>query len=276
MRPLRAWARSLQALGTAGCFLFVPFAALAQTEQLSPAALVQQMVYNDLQDRDQESFWAYHLEKAVDGQRKSEEQVETQQGPVFRVFAIDGRALDPAQQQAERERVNRVLQDPAEQRKVKQQHDDDEARVRKLMGLLPKAFLFDLDGTDGQNVRLRFRPNPSFVPPDYEDRIFRALAGTLTIDGRQKRLVEMKGQLFDDVEFGFGLLGRINKGSTFAIARQPVSARHWKTNRVNVHVSGHFILFKSVSRQQDEVRSSFREVANDLTVQQAFDLLGRN
>ncbi len=274
MRFLRIEAPSWRLLGVMQCVLLAASpAAPAQTPQGSPQALVQQMVNNDLKDRDQGSFWQYHIEKTVDGQHKSEEQVDTQKGPVYRVLAIDGKPLDAEQQRAEQQRVTYVLQHPAEQEKVKQQHDDDEARVRKLMELLPQGFLYEMDGMDANTIRLRFRPNPEFDPPSYEDRVFHALAGTLTMDAKQKRLLSIKGQLFNDVEFGFGLLGRINKGSTFEIARQPVNPSHWKTNRVDVHVSGHIILFKTVSKQQDEVRSNFRQVANDLTVQQAFDLL---
>ncbi len=235
--------------------------------------LVEQTVYNDLKDREDGTFWTYHVERTVEGLRKSEEEVETREGPVYRIFAINGRPLNAVEQRIEDQRVTTLLHDPAEQRRVKQQHEDDEARVRRLMEMLPRAFLYEMDGMDGDNVRLRFRPNPDFEPPNIEGRIFHALAGTMLINAQQKRVADIKGQLIDDVEFGFGLLGRINKGGVFEIARQPVSSTHWKTDRVDVHVNGHIILFKTVSKQQDEVRSNFRQVPGDLTVPQAFELL---
>jgi len=133
--------------------------------------------------------------------------------------------------------------------------------VRAVTAQLPRAFLYEFDGMDGDNVRLRFKPNRSFVPPDFQSRPLSKVAGTIVIEPHQARWVRLDGRITEDVEFGYGLLGRVNKGGTFSIARQPLAASHWKTRLVDVHVSGRVILFKTISKQQHEARSDFKPVA---------------
>jgi hypothetical protein len=241
----------------------------------SPQQLVQDMAYNEIQDRAAQSCWIYHVEHTVDGQTKSEQQVESVDGPVFRVLAIDGKPLTVDQAKQEDARLAHLLTDPGAQRKAKQLHEQDEERLQRLTALMSKAFLYEFSGREGNLIKLSFSPNPNFRPPTFEARAFADLAGTLEIDASQKRLVRLDGQLIHEVDFGLGLLGRIEKGGTFVIERAPVSSTHWKTSRVSVHVSGHIILFKSISRQQDERRSDFHPLSQGTTLKQAEVLLSK-
>ena len=139
---------------------------------------------------------------------------------------------------------------------------------------MPEAFLFEYDGDSEDNViALKFKPNPKFDPPTYEARVFHALAGTVWIDLRQKRLRRLVGATTEDVDFGLGILGRIEKDGRFEIERQPVSATHWKTTLVDVKLKGRLIFFKTISKDERETRSDFRPVPLDSTVAKAEQLL---
>jgi hypothetical protein len=255
------------------CLLFAPLRLSAEATNLSPAALVQLMVGHELADREKASYWMYHVEKTVDGETKSEEQVETREGPIFRVLAINGHPLDEKQGKEEDERIQNLLHDPAAQRKVKQATEADEQRIRHLLTELPRAFLYTPDGMEDNNIRLRFTPNPGYSPPNFQSRPLRSVAGTLLIEPHQVRLVRIDGHLVDDVEFGYGILGKVDKGGTFSVARQPVSPTHWRTRLVDVHVSGRIVLFKSIEKQQHDARWAFQQVPMDLTLAQAVTLL---
>lgn len=234
------------------------------------------MSYNEVQDRARRSCWIFHVEHTVDGQTKSEQQVDSVDGPVFRVLAINGKPLNEDQKKQEDARLAHLLSNPALQRRAAELHEQDEERLQRLTVMMPKAFLYEYEGRNGNLIKLRFSPNPDFKPPTWEARAFADLAGTLEIDTGQKRLVRLDGQLIHEVDFGFGLLGRIEKGGTFTIERMPVSATHWKTSRVSVHVSGHIILFKSISRNQDEFRSDFHPLPDGTTLRQAEELLNKS
>jgi len=99
------------------------------------------------------------------------------------------------------------------------------------------------------------------------------MAGTILVSPRQKRLARMNGHLVENVDFGFGILGRIGKGGTFEIERIQVSATHWKTQLVDIHVTGRMLLFKTISKQQHEARSDFEPVPMDLDLRHAEELL---
>ena len=239
--------------------------------------LVKDMVYNELQDRERKSFWQYRIEKTTGQLTLTEQQVETPEGPIFRILARNGKPLDAAQQQHEAKRLQGLLQDPAEQAKVKQKHEEDEQRLERLMRFMPDAFLFDYDGNgDGDSVALNFRPNPAFNPPTYETRVFHALAGKVWIDLSQKRLQHLQGQIMERVDFGYGLLGHIEKGGTFEFKRQPVSATHWKTTYVDVHLTGRLVFFKTIDKDEREVRTQFEQSPSDLTLEQAERLLEKS
>jgi hypothetical protein len=204
------------------------------------------------------------------------EQVETASGPVFRLLEQDGKPLDASQQQRENERLDEYIHDPGQIARVARAHDNDEAQVATILQLAPDAFLFDYEGPPSGNVaRIAFRPNPAFVPQTYQARIVHALTGTMIVDLPLKRAIDMSGSVADRVDFGYGLLGHVEKGSSFHIHRHQVSATHWKTDLIETHVKGKVLLVKSLSKDQRETRSDFRPVPGDTTLAQAKEMLNQ-
>jgi len=241
--------------------------------QGSASNLVKDVVANELGDRAEQSNWMYRVRKVVEQQTFIQLEVETKDGPVDRLLAINDTPLDSAQREAEAVRLEQLIRDPSQQLAVKKQYDADERRLENLLRLLPSAFLFQYDGWDGSYLRLNFRPDPAFVPPRQESKALRSMAGTILVDLAQKRLMHLNGRLVENVDFGFGILGRIANGGTFEIERTQVSSSHWKTHLVDIHVNGRMLLFKTISKQQHETRSDFEPVAKDLDLRQAEELL---
>ena len=247
-------------------------AAPAQSAPPLAAELVNVVVANELADRVERRKWMYVIEKRDGRQILTEEQVETKDGPLFRVLAIDGKPLDPDQRQQDNERIDRLLQDPAEQLKIKRAHDEDEQKLETLIRLMPDAFLYDYDGNVGTLIRVKFRPNPNYNPSTYEARVVHNLAGTILIDPHQQRLTKLSGQLINPVEFGWGLLGHIDNGGAVEIGRIEVGPSEWKTALIDIQLSGRLVLFKTISKQEYETRSQFRAVPDDLSLSQANQL----
>ena len=234
---------------------------------------MKDVVANELTDRAEQSNWMYRVTKVIEQQTLTQLEVETNNGPVHRLLAINDAPLDSAQQKQETVRLEQLIRDPSQQLAAKKQYDADERRLQNLVRLLPSAFLFQYDGWDGSYLRLDFWPDPAFVPPTMESKALQSMAGTILVDPQQKRLAHLNGRLAENVNFGFGLLGRLAKGGTFEIERTQVSSSHWKTHLVDIQVSGRMLLFKTVSKQQRETRSDFELVPKDLDVRQAEDLL---
>jgi hypothetical protein len=250
-------------------------AAQDQAHLLSPADLVREVVTNELADRVQQRKWLCLIGKREGKQTVLKEQVDTQDGPLYRLLAIDGVPLDPGQRQRDDARIDRLLHDPSQQLTVKQGHDQDEQQIEKLMRLMPGTFLYAYDGVEGSLVRLSFRPDPSYNPPTYEARVAHSMAGAILIDPQQKRLAKFSGRLMDRVEFAYGILGHINSGGTVEIERMQVAPSQWKTARIEIQISGRLVFFKTISKQEHETRWSYKAVPEDLGLEEASHLLAR-
>jgi len=236
--------------------------------------LVHDVVYNELHDRERDSHWEYRSECVSPSQRLVREQVETDQGPVFRLLEQNGTPLNDTENEQEDARLNRYVHDPAHVAQILHAHEEDEARMASVLKILPDAFLFEYQGQpSGDIARIAFRPNPLFVPSGYEARVVHALAGTITVDTRLRRLIEIRGTVIERVDFGYGFLGHVEKGGTFTIHRRQVSAEHWKTDLVEVHVQGKVLLLKTIGKDQREARTDFRRVPDGTTVAEARDML---
>ncbi len=88
-----------------------------------------------------------------------------------------------------------------------------------------------------------------------------------------KRMVKLEGRMEQDLNFGFGLLGRVNKGGWFLMERMQVSPAEWKTCRLEVHMSGRAVLFKTVAHDTSEIRGGFTPLPAGLTLKQGVHIL---
>jgi hypothetical protein len=68
-------------------------------------------------------------------------------------------------------------------------------------------------------------------------------------------------------------LGRLYKGGWFRLQRTRVSATDWKTERLEVHMSGRAMLFKTIARETSEVRGGFVPVPAAMSLAQGVSLL---
>ena len=105
------------------------------------------------------------------------------------------------------------MSNPAEQRRLQQASSKKAEQGERLVKILADVFLFDYASRDGDLVRLTFRPSPTFQPFSMEARVFQHMQGEMTVDTKQGRLAAIKGHLVEDVKFGGGLLGHLDKGS---------------------------------------------------------------
>lgn len=248
-------------------------AAQAATPSIPASQLIAEVVKNELADRGRPDVWLYHVEHRQALYTESRIQADTKYGPIYRVLARGGVPLTPEQQRVEDDRINSLLLNTSLQAKNRQQHLDDEKHLENLIALMPTGFLYDYDGGDDNLVRIKFRPDPNFDPPTYEARVFHGLTGTILVDPDQKRIARMEGTLQQPIEFGYGILGKLEKGGTFEFRRVRATDKRWKTSWVELHILGRIALFKSIAKEQKEVRSDFRELPLDTTLQQAKALL---
>jgi hypothetical protein len=270
-------ARRLRTIFASGTLILVSGIGFSQSEfraQLSPADLVKAVIRSEANPSDvSESRWKYLLEKEVDGKQETREVVETKLGSPDRLVAIGGSPLTDAQQRDETERILRLSHSPEEQHKLEQTHLKDAAQCNVFLRMIPEAFLFEYAGERGGLTKLIFRPNPRFQPSSREGKVLHEMAGEIWIDTQHQRLVSISGQLTNEVKFGRGLLGRLEKGGEFRVKRAEIVPGHWEIIEIVVNMRGKALLFKTISVQQKELHSSFQPVPNDLSLSDAAGLL---
>ena len=135
---------------------------------------------------------------------------------------------------------------------------------------------FTGDGRQGNSVRLKFRPNPKYRPPSSESKVFHHMEGILVIDAKQIRLAKLSGTLASDVEFGFGILGQLQKGGTFEVVQTEVAPNDWEVSLLYVHILGRALFFHTIGEQEHEVKSQFDLVRPDLSVTEAAARVARD
>jgi hypothetical protein len=241
----------------------------------SPQQLIKDVVFNELNDHEHHSFFEYVDTKRTGQQTIVKAEVETKGGRVHRLLAENGKPLSPEEQEEESRRLVALIHDPSQQQKLLRDYRGDEDRIARIVGLMPNGFIYHYDGVEGDDIRLKYEPNPSFKPPTYEAKVFHGMAGTVWINAREKRLSRLTGWLVSNVDFGYGLLGRLDKGGTFNMERFEATPGNWKTRVLEVHITGYVILLKSISKDQMEVRSDFHQVSANLTLEQAESLLNQ-
>ena len=242
--------------------------------QLSPSDLVNAVIRRELDPSDVADVrWKYLVVKEVDGKQETREVVETKSGSLDRLIAIAGRPLSADQQQDETERVLRLSHNPEELRKLEQTRKKDAEQCDTFLKMVPEAFLFEYAGESGNVVKLRFKPNPAFRPPSREGKVLHEMAGEISLDAKQQRLVSITGQLMNDVKFAGGLLGHLEKGGQFSVNRSEVAPAHWELTEMAVNMRGKALLFKTISVQQKELHRSFQRVPDDLTISDAAAIL---
>jgi hypothetical protein len=241
-------------------------------EQLTPLQVVTAMVRNEKQARQHRTFFRYtsvERSERTGGHLWKENVVETPDGLLRRLVEEDGKPLTPDRTAEEDRHIAALVADPDTLREADADRRADEARLEKILDILPKVFLFTADGMQDDCVRVAFRPNPAFTPSSYDERIVHGLAGTILVRMPAERLCGIEGHLIDRVSFGFGILGHIEKDSRFRVTRTPVTATDWKSTRVEVHLDGKILLLKSISRDQDAHHSGAERLPPHLSLAQA-------
>jgi hypothetical protein len=202
--------------------------------------------------------------------------LETKDGDVARLIAVNDSPLASLDEQNELNRLQALLSDPGQQRHRQQREQGDAERARKVMRALPDAFLYSYAGTadtpQGPSYRLSFQPNPNFDPQDLEAQVLKGMAGELWIDVVQHRVTRLECKRLHDVDYGFGLLGKLDQGGTLLLEQADVGEHQWRTTRM-VLVMNARVLFKTVKLDTTLDLSQYSRVAAGLSYQQAIQLL---
>jgi hypothetical protein len=241
---------------------------------ISANDLARAVVANELKSQDgNHRHWTYHVDREEQGKKKAKEVVQTGQGSLDRLVALDGRSLTADKQQEEKQRIENLIRNPQEQQRLEQAKKKDAEQCKTFFKMIPDAFVFSYIGREGDLIKLTYRPNPTFQPPSREARVFHEMEGEMWVHETQRRLVRIRGQLIADVKFAGGLLGHLEKGGHFNVEQAEILPTQWELTVMDVEMKGKALFFKTIAVQEKEHRSDFRVVPDNLTLSEAADML---
>ena len=254
--------------------------ALAQSPsgpQLSPMQIVKNVIYNEMHPSAVNNvYWRYRLEKTSGSRQETRTVIETKSGSIDRLTAVAGQPLSGAQAANETKRILRFSHNPDEQRKAEEARRKDAEQCNTFLKMIPNAFVFEYAEQNANAIKLDFKPNPHFQPPSREGKVLQQMAGEMWVDARQQRLISISGQLMNDVRFGGGLLGHLEKGGRFIVKRVEIAPGDWELTDLTVNMQGKALLFKNIAVQQKEVHSNFERMPDEITMADAVNVLLRH
>jgi len=244
-----------------------------------PTMLVKRASYNELHTASGHPF-RYKLRKADNGKITTKEIVETKDGDVARLIALNDKPLPSDAEQAEIDRLNNLVAHPEVQAHRHKKEQEDSNRENEMIRLLPEGFIYHYEGTvEGPNglcYRLSFKPNPNFQPPDREAEVYHGMAGELWIDQREERIVKLQAHLISDVDFGWGILGKLYKGGSILVEQKDVGEGHWEGTHMKLDLHGKALMIKSLDFETTEDASDFEPVRPEMGYQDAVHMLLNN
>jgi hypothetical protein len=288
-------------LGTALLFPLIPVARTQTPPPVTnPVALVRHGVAVRLRE-DAEAAnhpLRFVLHKQDEHRIFTQEIIETRQGDVALTVASRGRPLGPAARQQQIDRLKNLAANPALQRHRLRSEQAYQTRVDKILRMLPNAFIYHYVGigpcdvtalpvipipgvptpppSPGATVQcyhLTFTPNPRWSPPDFESRVLTGMAGDVWMDTSSDLLHRLTAHLVSDVDFGWGIVGRLDKGGTVLLEQDQISGNQWELTHLRLNFTGKVLLLKSLRINIDETMGNFEPVSPNLDYREAIKML---
>jgi hypothetical protein len=226
------------------------------------------------------SYLRYRMHLVDDKGDRVRDIIESRDGTVARLILRDGKPLADEQDKAERQRLNDMLANPSAFAKHVRADDSGKKIADSLMRLMPDAMIYTYvpdQPQTGKNpgmteIVLDYAPNPKFHPPTTTAEALTGLRGRAWIDSKTKQLVRMEGNIFQGVNFGWGMLAHIYPGGNLMIEQVEAGNGRWIFAKFVERISVRALMVKTISIKTDVDASGFQPVP-DMSYQDAIHIL---
>ena len=251
----------------------------AATPQVPAQELVRRVIANEDKASKEHMRFLYRLRTETPKTGAiTKELVETDEGVVARLIAVNDKLPTAEERQKDDERLQKLASDPQARDAKRKQQKEDEERTTRMVKALPDAFLYQYDGFEpGKNgqqlIRLKFKPNPDYDPPNRELQVYQGMEGTMLVDPSDERLVKIEAHLFKGVNFGWGILGHLDPGGRFEVGQSRVGGDRWEVTEMRLKFTGKILLFKSLNINEYETAFDYRRAPDNLSFVQGIEFL---
>jgi len=269
------------------CLFLAAFAPLSAQEtkqpETPPGDLVRQVVAHEIAANKADGRHMFRSRKQTPKGSQTHLYVETNEALAGMLVAVNDQSISAEQRQQEEGHLAWLINNPDQLRKKQAREKEDAERTLRVVKALPDAFRYEyteLESGDSelgkpgdQMIRLKFIPNPAYSPPSRVEQVLAGMQGYVIIDSTARRLARIDGTLFRDVSFGWGIVGRLDKGGHFRVQQADVGDGSWEITAISLKMTGKILMFRGLNIISDETFSDFQRVPANLTFAKGVDLL---
>lgn len=183
---------------------------------------------------------------------------ETRDGiPVMRVVARNDTPLSAEEQKRDEETIQAQLAQlrsrpqPPPYKTEPRKPGDEAAFMREFVNALDYRRKAP-ETIEGRRAGVfTFEPKPGYRPSSLKFKVFEKMKGTLWIDQATGEVIRGEAEMFDDVNVGFGLLGKVGKGTTFTMVRREAAPAMWVPVVQRIRFQARVMLVKSFRQEID-------------------------
>lgn len=221
-------------------------------------------------DRKMDGFLFHrHVEKmelAADGAVKSKAITQFRRDPweeltVTRVIAKDGQPLSSEEAQRQEERLQRGIEERRKRiaaARNKPREDDEEDKWLKEM---PDAMVFQALGKekrDGVEMEVyKFTPRPGYQAKSARAKAFKSVEGKVWLEPREGEFSRIEATIVDNITFGLGVFGKLEKGTHFEMDRRKFECGHWFMEKQHIRFAARILMVKSMRQEMVTRFSNF-------------------
>ncbi len=185
-----------------------------------------------------------------------------------RLIAVDGKPLDAgelARRDAARRKSLAELRDETPRRRSERLRAEAEEQRERNAVLDDALAVFDVTFVErrvveGQQLLIgRATPRPHARVTTREGRWMKQFAGEVWISESDYQIARLDMRALDDVSIGWGIVGRVHRGSRFVFARRKIEDT-WLPSEVTFDATGRTLLFRRFEVHTTTTFSDYRRV----------------
>ena len=96
-------------------------------------------------------------------------------------------------------------------------------------------------------IVVRFEPKPNARPQTREGRLARVFKGSIWVDEAAREVTRVEATAIDDISYGFGLVARLNRGTTVTLKRDRIEGTTWLPTSIRFIGQGRALVFRRLN-----------------------------
>ncbi|HJY88199.1 MAG TPA: hypothetical protein VKE24_15300 [Candidatus Acidoferrales bacterium] len=174
-----------------------------------------------------------------------------------------GRAVDPALYRRQLQTLEQTLAvdlspgGQARQRQAAEKYAKKTQDREEMINALRDAYRLTWLGREKYNGRvlakIHFEPNPDYKPTSRNTSLFANVRATVWVDEAAAQLARLDAEIFRDISFGGGVVGKVYRGGRFILEQTEVAPGIWLPTLYDSNLSGRKFLFSAELHQRIHV-----------------------